>query len=176
MLERQSLLTDWLGQVPTSKAVWAYCMGVALLAASGIIDQRNATATWWLGESRRQRFTAVRWNFQQPVIEDRQFITAAGANGHWAVLSKLLATRLPMDAIRDVEQALLVPRTNAGHPAFRSVEMIGQQEPQLQRLLAYAQTVPASELTLEVAARFLCVSSRTLSRKIHQNTQTSAGE
>lgn len=176
MLQRQSLLIDWLGQVPNRRAIWAYCMGVALLAAAGQIDERNATATWWLEQSLRQRFTAVKWDFQHPVIEDRLIITAAGANGYWAVLRKLMISRLPMEAIRDVEQALLVPRAQAGHPVFRSVEMIGQREPQLQRLIAYAQTVPASDLTLDVAAQYLSVSSRTLSRRIQQYTQISAGE
>ncbi|WP_158598008.1 helix-turn-helix domain-containing protein [Noviherbaspirillum saxi] len=151
-------------------------MGVALVAAAGKIDRHEATATWWLEQSLRKRFTAVAWDFQQPVIEDRKIMTAAGANGYWAVLSKLLISRMPAEVIRDVEQAMLVPRSNTGHPVFRSVEMIAQSEPQLQRLIAYAQKVPASGLNLSEAARYLSVSSRTLSRKIDQHTQVSAGE
>jgi transcriptional regulator GlxA family with amidase domain len=54
--------------------------------------------------------------------------------------------------------------------------MIGQTEPQLQRLIAYAQTVPASDLNLNAAAKYLFMSSRTLRRKIDQATQISAGE
>jgi transcriptional regulator GlxA family with amidase domain len=176
MLDRQTLFIDWLRQAPKETALWAYCMGVALVAAAGRIDHCEATATWWLEQSLRKRFAAVEWNFQQPVIENRQAITAAGANGYWAVLSKLLITRIPAEVIRDVEQALMVPRANTGHPVFRSVEMIGQTEPQLQRLIAYAQTVPASDLSLNAAAKYLFMSSRTLSRKIDQATQISAGE
>lgn len=176
MLERQALFIDWLRQVPKQTEFWAYCMGVALVAAAGRIDHCEATATWWLEQSLRERFSAVGWNFQQPVIADRQAITAAGANGYWAVLSKLLISRIPTEVIRDVEQALMVPRSNTGHPVFRSVEMIGQTEPQLQRLIAYAQTVPASDLNLNAAANYLSMSSRTLSRKIDQHTQVSAGE
>jgi transcriptional regulator GlxA family with amidase domain len=151
-------------------------MGVALVAAAGRIDHCEATATWWLEQSLRKRFTAVGWDFQQTVIEDRQIITAAGANGYWALLSKILITRIPAEVIRDVEQALLVPRPNTAHPVFRSVEMIGQAEPQLQRLIAYAQTVPASDLNVNAAAKYLFMSSRTLSRKIDQATQISVGE
>lgn len=176
MLDRQSALIDWLRRIPARTALWTYCMGVALLAAAGKIDQREATATWWLEHALRQRFPAVRWDFQQAVMEDRKIITAAGANGYWAALSKLLITQMPAEVIRDVEQAMLMPRSNTGHPVFRSVEMIGQTEPQLQRLIAYAQKVPASDLNLSAAARFLSVSSRTLSRKIDQHTQISAGE
>jgi transcriptional regulator GlxA family with amidase domain len=176
MLDQESLLIEWLRQGRKETALWAYCMGVALVAAAGKIDHCEATATWWLEQSLRKRFTAVRWNFQQSVIKDRQIITAAGANGYWALLSKLLITRVPAEVIRDVEQALLVPRPNTAHPVFRSVEMIGQTEPQLQRLIAYAQTVPASDLNVNAAAKYLFMSSRTLSRKIDQATQISAGE
>jgi transcriptional regulator GlxA family with amidase domain len=176
MLDRQSALIDWLRRVPERTSLWTYCMGVALVAAAGRIDHREATATWWLEQPLRKRFGAVGWDFQQPVIEDRQVITAAGANGYWAVLSKLLITRIPTEVIRDVEQAMLVPRSNSGHPVFRSVETLAQPEPQLQRLIAYVQKVPASDLNLDTAAKYLAVSSRTLSRKIDQHAQVGAGE
>lgn len=176
MLEQQRALVTWLRQLPQQTRMWTYCMGVALLAAAGRADGRQATATWWLEKPLRERFTTVGWDFQQPVVEDGEVITAAGANGYWAVISKVLVAHLPHEVIRDVEQAMLVPRANSGHPVFRPVEMIGQPEPQLQRLIAYAQKTPASELSLDAAAACLPVSSRTLSRKIAQHTQVSAGE
>jgi transcriptional regulator GlxA family with amidase domain len=176
MLDRQTLLLDWLRQLSKQTALWTYCMGVALAAEAGKIDRCQATATWWLEQALRRRYTAVRWDFQQPVMEDGKVITAAGANGYWALLSKLLMNRMPMEVIRDVEQAMLVPRSNTGHPAFRPVEIMAQSEPQLQRLIAYAQKTPAASLNLSVAAEYLAVSSRTLSRKIDQHTQVSAGE
>jgi len=176
MLAQQRELVAWLRQLPQRTCVWTYCMGVALLAAAGRADHRQATATWWLEKPLRDRFPNVGWDFQQPVIEDGEVITAAGANGYWAVISKVLAAHVPHEVIRDVEQAMLVPRVNSGHPVFRPVELIGQPEPQLQRLIAYAQKVPASELSLDAAAGYLSVSSRTLSRKIAQHTRVSAGE
>jgi transcriptional regulator GlxA family with amidase domain len=176
MLARQPQLIDWLRRLPPQIAVWTYCMGVALVAAAGRIDQREATATWWLERQLRERFDAVRWNFRQPVVEDRGMITAAGANGYWAVASQAIVTRMPAAAIRDVEQAMLVPRANAGHPVFRAVELIAQPEPQMQRLIAFAQRAPAVDLNLAAAADFLAISPRTLSRKIRQHTQVSAGE
>jgi transcriptional regulator GlxA family with amidase domain len=176
MLDRQTLLLGWLRQLPKQTALWTYCMGVALAAEAGIIDRCQATATWWLEQPLRRRFAAVKWDFQQAVMEDGRIITAAGANGYWALLSKLLMNQMPMEVIRDVEQAMLVPRANTGHPAFRPVEIMAQSEPQMQSLIAYAQKVPAADLSLGVAAEYLAVSSRTLSRKIDQHTQVSAGE
>lgn len=176
MIERQTLLIEWLRRVPPRTTLWSYCMGVTVVAAAGRIDHVKATATWWLEQSLRTRFPAVSWDFQQSIILDRDTITAAGANGYWAVLSSLLIARLPAEAVRDVEQAMLVPRSNLGHPVFRSVELIGQEEPQLQRLIAFAQAVPAAGLDLHAAATYLSISTRTLSRKIDRHTRTSAGE
>ena len=65
-----------------------------------------------------------------------------------AVLSKLIVTRIPAEVTRGVERALLVARANTAHPVFRSAEMIGHTEPQLQELIAYAPTVPAFDLNL----------------------------
>jgi transcriptional regulator GlxA family with amidase domain len=176
MLDRQAHLLHWLRQLPKQTALWTYCMGVALAAGAGRIDRHQATATWWLEKPLRRRFTAVGWDFQQSVIEDRSIITAAGANGYWALLNKLLMRRIPMEVIRDVELAMLVPRSDTGHPAFRPVELMVQLEPQLQRLIAYAQKVPATSLSLGTAADYLAVSTRTLSRRIEQHTQVSAGK
>lgn len=176
MLERQAGLLDWLRRLPQQTGLWTYCMGVALLAAAGRIDRYQATATWWLEKPLRNRFAAVGWDFHQAVIEDRSIITAAGANGYWALLNALLTPRIPAEVMRDVQLAMLVPRVDAGHPAFRPVELMVQSDPQLRRLMVYAQDAAATELSLGAAADHLAVSSRTLSRRIEQHAQISAGK
>ena len=176
MLAQQAALVEWLRQLPGHVAIWSYCMGVALVAAAGRIDRRQATATWWLEHPLRQRFGAVDWNFQHSLLEDRGMITASGANGYWAVVSQVLVSRIAAEVIRDVEQAMLVPRSFQGHPVFHSVELIAQPDAHMQRLIAFAQRMPAAELNLAGAARYLAVSPRTLDRKIRQHSNVSAGE
>ncbi len=176
MLDRHAPLLEWLRQLPEQTSLWSYCMGVALLAKAGRIDQRPATATWWLERALRQRFAAVEWDFQQHVIADGNILTAAGANGYWALLSKLLTAWLAPEVLRDVELAMLVPRSNITHPAFRPVELLAQSDARLQRLIAYAQTLPAMRVNLDAVAQYLAVSSRTLSRIIGQGTGMGAGE
>lgn len=176
MLSQQTQMLGWLRQLPTACQLWSYCMGVALLAASGRIDRYHATATWWMEKPLRQRFLAIEWDFHEPVIEDRGVITAAGANGYWALLRTMLSATVPAEILHDVEQAMLLPRSNTKHVAFRPVELMAQRDPELQRLIAYVQSVPAAELNVSGAANFLATSSRTLSRKIAKHTQVSAGE
>ncbi|TFV90139.1 helix-turn-helix domain-containing protein [Oxalobacteraceae bacterium OM1] len=176
LLDQQAQLLDWLRQLPNRTALWTYCMGVALVAAAGRIDRCQATATWWLEQPLRERFTAVKWDFRQSVIEERGVITAAGANGYWALLNTVLTRRIPADIMRDVEQAMLLPRAHTGHPAFRPVELMAQAEPQLRQLIAYVQALPATSLSVSAAADYVALSTRTLSRRIEQQTQISAGK
>ncbi|NEX62376.1 GlxA family transcriptional regulator [Noviherbaspirillum galbum] len=176
MLDRQARLLAWLRQLPKQTALWTYCMGVALVAAAGRIDRCEATATWWLERPLRERFAAIRWDFRQAVVEDRSIVTAAGANGYWALLNWLLMRRIPAEVLRDVERAMLVPRSDTGHPAFRPVELMVQADPQLQRLVAHVRNVPAAGLNLGIAADYLAVSARTLSRRIERHAQVSAGK
>jgi transcriptional regulator GlxA family with amidase domain len=175
-LERNATLLDWLRGLPQQAGSWSYCMGVALLAASGRLDRREATATWWLEHALRQRFPAVRWDFQQPVITAGNMLTAAGANGHWTLLRILLAASLPPEVVRDVELAMLLPRADVAHPAFRPVELLAQADVRLQRLIAFTQALPATAVQLNAAAQFLAISSRTLSRIIGQATGIGAAE
>jgi transcriptional regulator GlxA family with amidase domain len=140
-------------------------MGVALLAASGRLNRRQATATWWLEHALRQRFPAVSWDVQQPMIAAGTVMTAAGANGHWALLGRMLADWLASEVVRDVELAMLLARAGVAHPVFRPVELLAQADPRLQRLIAFAQALPA-----------IAVSSRTLSRLIGRTTGIGAAE
>lgn len=175
-LDRNSALLEWLRQLPKQAKLWSYCMGVALLAASGRLDRRPATATWWLEHALRQRFPAVSWDFQQALIVAGTVMTAAGANGHWALLGEMLEDWLAPEVVRDVELAMLLPRANVTHPVFRPVELLAQADPRLQRLISFAQALPATALKLDAAAQFLAVSSRTLSRIVGQATGIGAAE
>lgn len=176
MLRRQGALIDWLRASAPAGGVWSYCMGVALAAATGQLDGRAATATWWLETPLRRRFPAVRWDCRHAVLADGPCLTAAGANGYWAVLSQLLLSRVPPDVAAEIDQRMLMPRAHAGHPVFRPVELFAQADPELRRLIGHIQQLAASELSVDSAAAFLAIAPRTLSRKIAQQTQIGAAE
>src|SRR5690606_28259886 len=53
-----------LARRSASIQMWSYCTGVALVAATGCLDGRDATATWWLADALRLRHHRVRWRFE----------------------------------------------------------------------------------------------------------------
>lgn len=175
MLERQTELIAALRQAPGAPALWSYCAGVALAAAAGFLDGKAATGTWWLQRALQRRFPRIRWRFSEPLVSDRGAVTAAGAQGHLLLVSEQLAQWIAPEVMRDVQHLLMLPRPPAAHPAFRPVELMAQPSPELRRLLVYAQSVPASQLSLAQAAKHCALSPRTLCRRIEASTGLSAG-
>ncbi|MFP2957151.1 helix-turn-helix domain-containing protein [Myxococcus sp. 1LA] len=175
MLERQAELVTALRQAPAGQALGSYCVGVALAAAAGALDGKAATGTWWLQQLLQRRFGRVRWRFTEPLVGNRGAVTAAGAQGYLPLMTQQLGQWVSPDVMRDVEQVLMLPRPPTAHPAFRPVELMEQPSTALRRLLMYAQSLPASELSLARAAEHCAVSPRTLCRQIEAQTGLSAG-
>ncbi|AKQ68323.1 Transcriptional regulator, AraC family [Myxococcus hansupus] len=175
MLGRQAELIEALRQAPTGQALWSYCVGVALAAAAGALDGKAATGTWWFQHLLQRRFARVRWRFPEPLVADRGAVTASGAQGYLPLMTQQLGQWVSPEVMRDVEQVLMLPRPPTAHPAFRPVELMELHSTALRRLLVYAQSVPASELSLTRAAEHCAVSPRTLCRQIEAHTGRSAG-
>lgn len=174
LLAREAPLVAALRNAPARQALWSYCAGVALVAAAGRLDGRDATGTWWLQRVFQARFPRVRWRFSEALVRDGGMVTAAGAQGHLILATEQLASGLPPEIMRDVEQWLVLPRPTALHPAFRPVELIELRSPELRRLLLHVQRTPAAALELSAAAKHCAWSTRTLSRRIQEQTGLSA--
>ncbi len=175
-LRAQRPLLRCLRDLPASARVWSYCAGVALLAEAGRLNGLSATAAWWLQPLLTARFAAVRWRFDEPLVSDAGMVTAAGPNGYLPLMLAALAGQLSDEALRDVEDVLMLPRPQAWPAAFQPVELISVADPQLRRLMVFAQRTPADSITLELAARHLGLSVRTLCRQVQAGTGLAAGE
>jgi len=169
-------LVKALQTLPRATSLWSYCTGVALLAATGRLDGRGATATWWLRRALSGRHARVRWRFDEPLVEDRDVRTASGPNGFLPLMTRTLEERLTPDALRDIEDVLMLPRPREWMPVFQPVELIALDDARLRRALVFAQRCEAQALTLEVAAAHLNMSTRSFARHVQAGTGLAAGE
>ncbi|WP_269632472.1 helix-turn-helix domain-containing protein [Pelomonas sp. BJYL3] len=169
-------LVQALGQLPRRHALWSYCAGVALLAAAGRLDGRDATATWWLRPALGARFPKVHWRFDELLVSSGPVRTAAGPHGYLPLMLQALAERLEASALRDIEAVLMLPRPQQWPAAFRPVELMGQSDEALRRLIVFAQRQPAQALSLAAAAQALGLSVRSLSRWLPAQTGLAAGQ
>ncbi|MEJ6001999.1 GlxA family transcriptional regulator [Paucibacter soli] len=169
-LQAQAPLVQALRGLPARCQLWSYCAGVPLLAASGRLNGQPATATWWMAAPLQSLFPKVQWRFDAPLVSAARCVTAAGASGYLPLMLAQLASRMEPAALREVQEVLMLPQPRVRHAAFASVELLALQQPWLRELLLKAQQIPATALTLDVAAAALARSPRSLCRHVRAAT------
>lgn len=160
-------LSAWLQRQHGAGALIAASgSGVFLLAESGLLDRRTATAPWWLKELFHRRYPAVRLDTQQR-LTDSDGLMCAGSLAGLLPLALRLAQKLTsantadwlakttlIDAAAHPESPLAGPGITAGDALVAAAQYQLQQH--------YAEKAQIAEL-----ARKLAVSPRTLVRRFH---------
>jgi transcriptional regulator GlxA family with amidase domain len=83
LLARQSAAYDWLVmQWNAGACLAANCTGTFLLAATGLLNDRVATTTWWLAEQFRNKFPHVGLQLE-PVVTEADRLICAGASASY---------------------------------------------------------------------------------------------
>jgi len=165
-----------LRALPPATSIWSYCTGVALLAVAGRLDGHAATAAWWLRSALARHHGRVAWRFDELLVEDRGLRTAAGPSGYLPLMTSVLEDRLSADALRDIEDVLMLPRPREWTPVFQPVELITIDDPRLRRALVFAQRCAAQELTLATASAHVRMSTRSFARHVQARTGLAPGD
>ncbi len=176
VLQQQHRLIDQLRALPRITKLWSYCTGVALVAAAGRLDGKDAVMTWWLRECVADRFPKIRWRRDESLIVEGRTITASGASGYLPLMLDRLSRLYDEDVLREVREVLMLPQPRVRHDAFRAADIMTLQDANLRKLLLFAQLTPARELNLHCAAEYLNVSVRTLCRQVQLATGLAAGD
>lgn len=150
--------------------LWSYCTGVCLLAASGRLNGRAATVTWWLAEAMAQRHKKVKWQSEHNCIVNERTATACGVNGYLPIAQALIEQHVSPEAFRDLIKLMVLPRPAQPHSAFQAMSLIEQSGKLLRQLHALVEQLPAEQLTVQRLAGRLGMSERTLARKVSSET------
>lgn len=162
----QAKLVRALGRQPRRVQLWAYCVGVCLLAASGRLKGEPATVTWWLAEAMRRQHPAVRWHSEQSCQFNPRTATASGVNGYLPIAEQLIERRVSSAVFSDITKLMVLPRPAVPHAAFQGASLIEQPSGLLRRLHPLIEQLPAQGITVQVLASQLGMSERTLARKV----------
>jgi len=162
---RYDSIIQALSKLQDSQQVWAYCTGACLLAASGRLDAKQATSTWWLASYLHQKFPKVLWRFNQSSIVDHH-ATASGVNGYLSFAQTLVESHYGMEVWRDITDVMVIARPDKTVQPFSQINMMNLNDKLMAQIYLWVEKTPAVELSLQNLALGLNQSSRTLSRKV----------
>jgi transcriptional regulator GlxA family with amidase domain len=143
----------------------ASCIGTFLLAETGLLDNKEATTTWWLAPLFRQRYPKVLLDESRMLVSAGTVVTTGAALGHldlalWLIRQSspelaMLVSRYLLADVRSLQAPYIIPNH------------LAQADPLIFRFERWARDHLKEGFSLQQAAKALATSARTLQRRCH---------
>jgi len=144
----------------------AACIGTFVLAESALLDDQDATTTWWLAPLFRQRYPKVRLDESRIIVPSGQFVTAGAALSHLDMALWLIRQASPDLAAMTTKY--LVVDTRPSQAAYMIPSHLAHADPVVERFERWSRERLAQGFSLDDAARATMTSKRTLARRMHK--------
>jgi transcriptional regulator GlxA family with amidase domain len=177
-LDPSPAIKDWLVKKhKQGSMLCSACAGAFIIAATGLLDKREATTHWGLVSEFKQLHPAVRLNANKIMVNDQDVITAGGMLS-WLDLGMELVAQFTSPGIMRQLGKLLVIDTGAREQRYyqqfsprltHGDELILRAQQKLQA--DYAQPIKIAEL-----AEFCCLTNRTFLRRFFRATGLNPNE
>ncbi len=155
----------------------ATCAGSYLLAESGILNEKRATISWWLKDEVVRRFPRVRWEPARLLVRHGQiYTTGAGFSGLELITTLLVDFGFPDEERRVRKLMVLPPPREFQSPYEFSMSDVVPQADYFERRLNETAEKSLRLLSVEVLARQLGMSERTVTRRFHDELGLSPGK
>jgi transcriptional regulator GlxA family with amidase domain len=176
MLERESEYTTPLIRLAQEQqAVIATTCGAAyLLAASGLLDGKRATISWWLKKEAARKFPKVRWEPSRLIVRQGRIYTCGAAFCGLELITTLLIDLGLKSEERQVRKLMVLPPSRQLQSPYEfSLPEISDP---FERKLGELARHNLQRLDLGFLARQLAMSERTLARRFLAELQTTPGK
>jgi transcriptional regulator GlxA family with amidase domain len=141
----------------------ASCVGAFLAAESGLLDEREATTTWWLSPLFRQRYPNVRLDESRMLVPTDVGVTAGAAMGHLDLALWLIRKASP--ELATLVSRYLLADIRSSQAAYIIPNHLAQADPLVARFERWAREHLQAGFSLTEAAAALAVSPRSLQRR-----------
>src|SRR6476660_7918239 len=155
------LLGQWAACGATMSAA---CIGTFVLAESGLLDDHDATTTWWLAPLFRTRYPAVRLDESHMLVKSGNIVTAGAALSHMDLALWLIRQHSPKLAA--VTAKYLIVDSRPSQSAYVLTDHLIHNDPVVERFERWARTRLAHGFSLDEAAKAVASSKRTLARRM----------
>lgn len=169
-LEFLGLERNLLARLATAGVVIAgSCSGTFLMAASGILDGRRATTSWWLAPSFTKRFPAVQLDAAALYVESEHIITAGAVTAMFTVVLRLIEQRMGPELAQNTARILLVDYERQSQAPYITEALLQRPRSAFsERVEAYLRSHLAHNLSIDDLAAHCRMSPRTLLRHFQQ--------
>ncbi len=161
VIDAMALLTE---SHANGAKIAAACVGTFVLAESGLLDDHEATTTWWLAPLFRQRYPAIRLDSTRMLVPSGDFTTAGAAMGHLDLALWLLNQASP--ALASMVARYMLVDARPSQAPYMIPDHLARADPLVERFERWARGRLAQGFSLEAAAESLSTSARTLQRRI----------
>jgi transcriptional regulator GlxA family with amidase domain len=155
------MLRWWADRGATTAAA---CIGTFVLAESGLLDNQNATTTWWLAPLFRQRYPKVRLDESRMIVRSARLVTAGAALSHMDLALWIIRQKSPKLAALTAKYLIVDSRPSQS--AYILTDHLAHSDPIVERFERWARSRLAEGFSLDVAARATGSSKRTLARRM----------
>lgn len=145
--------------------VAASCSATFVLAASGCLDGRQATTTWWLAGAFARRFPAVDVRVERMVVACDGALTAGSAFAHADLMLALLA-RVTSAALAHTVARYLVLDARPTQSRYMVLEHLRVDDDVVRAVERFIGENLHRPLSLDALARAGATSTRTLARRV----------
>jgi transcriptional regulator GlxA family with amidase domain len=142
----------------------AACIGTFILAESGLLDQQQATTTWWLAPLFRQRYPQVRLDESQMIVKSGKCVTAGAALSHMDLALWLIRQKSP--SLAAVTAKYLIVDSRPSQSAYVLSDHLAHADPLVERFERWARGRLKRGFSLDDAADAAGSSKRTLARRM----------
>lgn len=155
------VLQRWAARGATMTAA---CVGTFVLAESGLLDDHDATTTWWLAPLFRTRYPGVRLDESHMLIKSGRVVTAGAALSHMDLALWLIRQQSPK--LASLTAKYLIVDSRPSQSAYVLTDHLIHSDPLVERFEHWARTRLAQGFSLDEAAKAVASSKRTLARRM----------
>jgi transcriptional regulator GlxA family with amidase domain len=141
----------------------AACIGSFILADAGLLNNCEATTTWWMAPFFRQRYPSVSLDETRMLVHSGQVVTAGALMGHLDLALWLIRKASPELAITVSRYFLADLRSSQAQ--YIIPNHLAQGDPLMSRFEKWSREHLKNGFSLQGAADALAVSTRALQRR-----------
>ncbi len=152
----------------------ATCGGSYLLAASGVLNGKRATISWWLKKEVNRIFPQVRWEPSRLIVRQGRVYTTGASFAGLELITRLLIDLGFRKEERQVRKLMVLPPSREFQTPYEFV--MPEQVMQFERELNKLASGNLRNLNLTFLSQHLGTSSRTLARRFFEELQMTPGK